>query len=338
MSLTIEQFKTIKEEAEPIISSLLRKEAFLLAQKLKPQISALHISDPKLYEEAQKIIAQLEWTSCAATTDEYDFFRLFKEHLLEGIEMEDRYLWPDGLLDIVTEKLATQFGVGLQETMQGILQALRENNQLIGANLISVKGEARAVRPSIRHWLIDFLRNVNSGSPSEVDETNYLFNNPNAKALSEEDRKILGKVLDFYNSFTYVARQLAFEENQRRIIPPPEPAEAAPPQNLGSRFSGAPANQQTYNQPSQQEPQPTPSIPQPNYPPPTYPPSPGAAPPSNIPIQPPPRHLTSSSPYREEIEESDLAGPQAPPKPMPPAPKIEGNTINLREFGEQKQQ
>lgn len=320
MSLTNEQFKIIKEEAEPIIYSVLRKEAFLLAQSLEPQIFNLQNADPELFKDAKKLVVQLKWTGCALMKDEEDFFQLFKEALLEGVEMEKEYLWQGGLTDIILEKLTIQFGVGLQKTVYGMLLGMRENTQIIGQNSITVKNEKRPVRPYIRHWLIDFLRNTASEKPGEIEEANYLFNNANTKNLSDEDKKTLSKVLALYDTFRLLAQQLALEERARLMPSPGEPVPlVAQPRQRGG--------EETFFDNEERE-RPTPLS------------SSSASTPAKRPVPPPP--VLPSQPtipasalrkdtYKEAVSDEDLAGPQSIRKPVP---RLDGNVVDLKNIND----
>jgi len=354
--LTRERFESFQQEAQPIISSLLRKEALELARQIEPQTRGLEVTDAQLFQEAQKLIAQLKWTACPIIRNEEEFLRLVKEKLLEGLEL-GKDLQFDLFTDLVAERFALQFGAGLQESLSGLLNALRENIQPIGTTPIMVKGEVRPVRPLIRHWLIDFLRNAQTEMPTEVDEASYLFNNPNAKILSETNKKILGRVLAFYDTFRWIARELAEVERRRMIVTPflepaPSPVEApgTPRQIFGRITETAPPRRFPANQPlspsarprpvSSTPPAPpflpsSPSTPTPFHPQPAPPTSAPAPPKPNIPAQP-----------IVPIQQKPSSAPPPPAKPTPPpqlpiqaqqnqpkpAPKIDGNIVDLKEY------
>lgn len=218
MPLNREQFKIIQQEAESIIKFSRRKEAIILARQMETQITDLATNNPELLHYAKKLLAKLKWVACPLIKDDQEFFKLFREGLLEGLELTD-------FNDLVSERLALQFEINLEETVRGLLLAVRENNQNIGINPIMVKNESRLVRPLVRHWLIDFLRNLASESPTKVDEANYLFNNTNAKALPETDRQTLGNVLSFYDTFRLIDRELARRERETLVIPQTEGTE-----------------------------------------------------------------------------------------------------------------
>lgn len=312
MPLTQEQLNSIREEVAQALNNFTeRKVALELWRRLEAQIASAEIDDQTFLPEIQKYIIQLKWISCPLIKDDREFFELVKNNLLEGLEL-------DRLAEIVVDRLSFQFGFNLEETLRGLLLAVRENTQPIGSNSIMVKNEIRPVRPVIRNWLIDFLRNTLSSNPTEVEEADYLFGNPNAKTLSESDRKTLGKVLAFYDLFRSMARELAREAREQMLAPPPEEIEPrpVPPPRFYAPETRPTAPTAAPTLPAAPMPQPT--TPQPARP---MPPSPQIITPR-------------ADTYREPIVEEDLSGPQKPP--AKPTPRIEGNIIDLKDFGDQR--
>ncbi|KKS26118.1 MAG: hypothetical protein UU87_C0003G0038 [Parcubacteria group bacterium GW2011_GWA2_42_11] len=307
MALTRQQFNEIKTAAWQSMNDREQKKCLLLAADLEPQINGLETSDPELYFAAKKIIAQLRWAGLPIIFDEELFHNLFRHYLLEGLELED--LTGDKLSDIATTKLSWQFGYALPETTQNILRAIRENTQPVGKDPLMVKNETKPARPVIRNWLVDFLRS-SPDEPSEIDEMNYLYNNPNAKKLSPQDRKILSRILDFYDLIRFIAQETARTQRNDLIVNPEEAPQQA---------------RQTETAPNQTPVNPTQNLPASPVPP-IQPPMPEPIIP-RIPARP-------TSAYREPIEEGDLAGPPAanpiaptPPKPTSPA---QGNIVDLQ--------
>ena len=305
MPLTQEQLNILREEVAGALNDYTEsKTAWELAQTLGEQIVSGEISDPAFLSEIQKSIIKLKWIACPLMRDDRDFFELVKNNLLEGLEL-------DRLAEIVTTRLSFQFGFNLEETLRGLILAIRENAQQIGSNPLLVKNETRPVRSVVRNWLIDFLRNTTSANPAEVEEANYLFSYPNAKALGEADRQTLGKVLAFYNTFRSMARELAQTARAQMLAELP-PERTTPPPDAPPQFYGGPETRPTAPPVASAS---TLTAPQP-------------APP------PPPVIAPRADTYREPIAEEDLSGPQKPP--ARPVPKIEGNIVDLKDFGDQR--
>ena len=209
MALSQEQFNSIRQQAADIINSLERKEALLLSRQLERQLASLETNNPQLFSEAETLVAKLKWVACPLIKNDQEFLEMFRKNLLAGLEI-------DFLTDLVSERLALQFGFGLEETVRGILLAIRENNQLIGATPIRIKNETKAAQPTIRHWLLDFLRNAPSDNPAEIDELNYIFSNSNAKSLPDPDKKIVKKILALYDTVALIDIYLSHQPRQQR--------------------------------------------------------------------------------------------------------------------------
>jgi len=220
MALTVEQLNNFQTQAEKIIKFSKRKEALELARQLEAQIAGSEVGGAELFQSAEKLIVQLKWMACPLIRNDREFFELIKNKFLEGLEL-DAEMGLDfemiNVSDLTTERLASQFGVGLEETVLGILETLRKNNQIIGSQPITIKGAAQATRPTIQNWLLDFLKNTPAEDPTAMEETDYLFNNQNTQTLSEEEKKLLGKVLAFYDTFRLILKELTNLKTQERI-------------------------------------------------------------------------------------------------------------------------
>jgi hypothetical protein len=203
MSLTRQQFNEIKKQAEPLIYSWLKKDCRQFAVFLEQQLPGIETTDPELFSQTINLLAKLKWVACDLINDE-EFYKLFRENLLEGLELED-----NDLARLVDNKIAMTFGAGTLGLTNNAIHAFRENTQPIGNQPIMVKNETRPVRPVIRNWLIDFLRETPNENPADVDISNYLFNNQNCKKLSPANRDLLGRILNFYNGLRAVAQKYA---------------------------------------------------------------------------------------------------------------------------------
>lgn len=320
MPLTRAQFIDIKKQAEPLIFSWLKKDCRQLALYLESQLPAIEKTDLELFSAATRLTAQLKWVACDLINDE-EFYKLFRERLLEGLELEN-----NDLARLVDNKIAMTFGIGALGLTNNAIHALRQNIQLIGNQPLMVKNETRPVRPVIRNWLVDFLRNSPAENPTDVDISNYLFNNPNCKKLSPADRNLLGRVLDFYNGLRAVTQEFAQQEREQIILaqpadktnPPriaPQPSYQPPPAQTRPNFAPQNLNGQA------------PSEPQPHI---TQPPS------QNFTEQDSDRQAkrytkeAMGSTYREPIEEKDLAGPPAATTTPKAGPMVQGNVIDLK--------
>src|SRR3989344_426107 len=220
---THEQLEIIREKIKPIFEHLQRKRALELVRAMVKRIVDLEMADQGLYKNCLKLIAQLKWVACPLIKNDEEFLELVEKYFLEGLELDVK------LIDLVIARLELQFGVGLEKSINDILSALRSNKQKLGANPIQIKRESSSTDPLIKNWLVDFIRNAETKNPLEMEETNYLFNNQNAKNLSENDKKTLGKILSFYDTFKLYADRLTQKEGMPKVSPPPvQPSSAIP--------------------------------------------------------------------------------------------------------------
>lgn len=283
--LTAEQLKIILEKAKPIFEHLQRKKALEWARQLERPVADLEMTDRALFIQYQKLIAQLKWVACPLIRNDQEFLELVEKYFLEGLALDVN------LIDLVTAKLELRFGVNLRKTINEILSTLRKNEQNIGNRPINIKGESAPVKPWMKNWLLDFISSVKVKNPSQIEEADYLFNNRNAKNLSESDRETLGKILTFYNTFKLYTDGLALREKAAPSRPSPPAAPITP-----SPFPGQPA--------------PLPVQPSPVRP---LPPSPSQS------TKPKPSRRDI---YQEHVEESSNPGQFEP--------KIEGNVVDLK--------
>jgi hypothetical protein len=171
--------------------------------------------------------------------------------------------------------------------------------------------------PSIKNWLTDWHRYKSYFPEQDIAlvRMKYLHESPNGKNLSSQERTVVNFLLKSYDEkiqlpFSQKTGQLMIE---KLIQPPPQavPAQAPRPQ---------------IAKPPETPIAPPPAATAPS--PPAIAPKPAGQPPSQLPIQPFPSPPPQSA-YREPIASQDLAGPQASPRP---APKLNGNVINLKDM------
>lgn len=302
---TEEQLQKLQKEAEPIFEYWERKQALELVRQLEKEIPVLETTNPELFQKTKKFIVQLKWLAFPLIQDDQELFNLVERHFLEGTELDI------DLTDIVTAKLELLFGNGVREFLNQALSSLRANEQEIGLNPIIIKGGANLVRPTIKNWLLDYIRSIPTKTLSELEEVHYLFTSPNAKNLEEKDKKILGEVLAFYDTFKFMVDELALKEIRRFFPVAPE----------------APAPLRPSESPIPSGPTPIP----PRFTPPARPLMPGPFPP--IPPVPSERPQPKTTPGQQDIYREPI--PEGPPRPQPPkpTPKVEGNIVDLKEFG-----
>lgn len=208
-----------------------------------------------------------------------------------------------------------------------INEKLEVANQTITEKPLKLADSESLKLPNIKNWIIDYKKyksNFPDQDPALV-RTKYLYESPNGKNLSEAERMVVSNLLKSLDDYI----GLPFSQKTGLLLieklSPPSPT--------------PPITQPSPALPSQPQPPKAP-IPLPVALPPAatapspqaIPPKPVSQPPSQLPIQPTPPSQSQNI-YREPVAPQDLAGPQAPQRPTP---KLNGNIIDLKEFGDKQ--
>lgn len=211
-------------------------------------------------------------------------------------------------------------------------QAVQENkeilNQLLTANPIKIAEFEQPVRPTIKNWLSDYIKLKGTGYHDELERSDYLYKSSNATNLAGEERARLAKILKAYDEDSEVpvssdTKLISVEELSKKETPPSLKAATPPPAQAPLSPQPAPMPPPPAKPVAPLPPTPAPAIPTPSPPPaPTIPPSPA----------PKPMPRTGPDTYREPVSEEDLEGPLKPP--TRPAPRIEGNVVDLKNINE----
>jgi len=234
-----------------------------------------------------------------------------------GIEIEEKpsQMTSQGQAQTPTPEPNTEYRHTLASALAKNEGAL--SKQIITANPIKFADSEMLKFPSIKNWLTDYLKYRSNFPDQEYSliRAKYINDTPNTKGLSEREKLILAQIFRSYDEYTALpfsqkTGQLLIDKLVAPVATPPKqpPADSTPQQE---RF------------PAQPTAAPAPPIQQ-SSPPPGALPTGQPAPPSS----PPPPQTKDT--YREQVAPQDLAGPQAAQRP---APKLNGNVINLKDFG-----
>ncbi len=228
--LTEELFPTLQNRANLIWQQQEAKEALILGRELEKALPPL-TNNPPLFQKYQTLTFQLKWLGLSLMQDGREYTELFRNYFLEGLFMPENDL--NGPTQIVALKISSMFGIGVVSFLNEILAALSENTQKIGRETILVFGEKKFSQPTIKNWLLDFIRSTpDKQALNEIAVSDYLFNNANAEKLPLKDKNILGKSLIFFCDWQQLNRQFAALEKQS---PPTEAATETPSAGPGER-------------------------------------------------------------------------------------------------------
>jgi hypothetical protein len=218
--------------------------------------------------------------------------------------------------------------------------AVQENkeilNQQLTANPIKIAEFDQPVRPTIKNWLADYIKQKGSGHHDELERSDYLFKSLNATNLPPEERVKLSKMLKAYDEDIEVpisleTKLIDMEELMKKDAPKTPVAPTAPTAPVTPKPVAplTPLTQPATPQTQQAQPtqafstpaavqQPAQTLPRPIPPP--------------LPPTPPQPRYSGADSYREKVAQEDLAGPI---KPIArPEPKLDGNIIDLKNISE----
>jgi len=333
----------IKTEAQDLIEHISAPEASRMARELERklnELAALQVSAPQIFVQYQMLLIRLRFLSLANWSDAV-YFDLIKNHLSHilgsDINISDRmtgklYMIPESVWPDVAEQT---------------LEALRQNIQPVGSRQLIIAGEQNTHPPLIKYWLLDYDRHLGKQRHENIERAKYFTDSRNYLALNDLDKLKIQQLLEFYDGL----RPLPLpEEELRRPREEGTPAVAIPRQRgEEGEFDFREEEEPTFPYPGQEaepsaaayQPPATKSAPanqsspRPSAPPSGLPTNQPASPAPSRPSAPPPPPPPPSVPqqkdtYREQVETADMAGPQAPSKP---APKLNGNVINLKDLG-----
>jgi hypothetical protein len=153
----------------------------------------LQTTNPELYREYQEIIICLKFISLSLL-DKKTLLSLVENHALDAfknsIDLNER----------MTSRMYAIPELAWEDEQQEILEALKENTQKLGSQTITLKGDTVPVNPLVNNWLADYDRTFGPEKQDNIKQQQYFTQNPNAKLLKEEDKKLLVQLIKFYDN------------------------------------------------------------------------------------------------------------------------------------------
>ncbi|MBU3901419.1 hypothetical protein KKF25_02135, partial [Patescibacteria group bacterium] len=96
-----------------------------------------------------------------------------------------------------------QASVTTKITQKTLRQLAQDNKESLNQNLtsapIKVADFDQPVRPTIKNWLVDYVKMKRAGHHESLERNDYLFNSPNAKNLPAEERSLVAAILRAYD-------------------------------------------------------------------------------------------------------------------------------------------
>lgn len=89
----------------------------------------------------------------------------------------------------------------IQKTLR---QLVKDDKDALNQNLtgtpIRITDFDQPVRPTIKNWLVDYVKLKGAGHHESLERSDYLFNSPNTKGLPEEERALVSAILNAYDN------------------------------------------------------------------------------------------------------------------------------------------
>jgi len=87
-----------------------------------------------------------------------------------------------------------------QKTLRQIAQENKEAlNQTLTTAPIKIADFDQPVRPTIKNWLVDYVKMKGAGHHESLERSNYLFNSLNTRTLADKERNLLAEILKAYD-------------------------------------------------------------------------------------------------------------------------------------------
>lgn len=189
-----DEIQNIRNRTIGIVQNYFSEEAEDTLRQIKSLENEKEILENRnLFEELKIYKVLLEFINFVNLPEERQI-HLFKNYLIKaykvGIDVPNRFFL----------KLETTPSVLWPETFQLFIEAILANEEKIGINSISIQGEMEKVPPTLKNWLRDYNRNFGVDRQEKIIPHRYIAENSNAKNLNQEDKIILLKVIEFYES------------------------------------------------------------------------------------------------------------------------------------------
>lgn len=187
---TIETLKTyFVEDAQDLIREIseLRNSPELITDAAAQE-------ELTVYERLMKFIA-------FSTLPEGEQLTLFRTFLVKafrlGIDVKNRFaikmnLTPDTLWP---------------ETTQAFVTEMLKNEEKLGENPITVRGESQETSSTLSNWLRDYNRIYGMDRHEKIIPHRYIAENPNVQKLNKEDQVLLLKILEFYEGLKFPSQE-----------------------------------------------------------------------------------------------------------------------------------
>ena len=129
---------------------------------------------------------------CISDLPDAELNEVIGHHLINFVKVVD-------FVHELKRRYAIDDGDSIEDWGKEYLQALENNEELIGSQSITVDGQA--LPPFIKNWIKDYIATVSSGpiGRGSLAEAQYFSKSPNVLRLTIEDKRIVQELLQLYD-------------------------------------------------------------------------------------------------------------------------------------------
>ncbi len=186
----------IKQKAFDAVFHFDIKEAREIAKEMEFEIKKLSESgrgNNGEIEELSKLLIRLKLLGLPTLKDD-EVLRLVRESVLEMLNDPDL----DLAERIEARQLTIPESLRMEMVNQPIMEALRQNTEIIGSGKIFIAGDAAPVEPAVKNWLLDYDRNFGTGPQQDLLWLEYVKKNAAGAGLNAKETETLRKVFKLY--------------------------------------------------------------------------------------------------------------------------------------------
>jgi hypothetical protein len=210
-------YDKIKKIVDDLVSHQVADEAQEFSNKLEKALEESDLKDTnvEMYAKYEKLLARIELTAlpCFPPQKAFDVLR---KYTAEGLADSDIDLKVN-----LRRKLIEEPEPFRDDMKKDIRRALRESVSALGTNPIKVGTDETPKRPTVGNWIRDYDHFLGMEKHTKVERGQYLFQNPNTRGLTSQEKKKLDQLFELYEKLKWSTYELgAFDNPSLEIFGP----------------------------------------------------------------------------------------------------------------------
>ena len=177
-----------------------------LAENNRPDLDIKPVIDEDVYNTSVSPAAELQ-----------DAEKLFREKLVAVLTARD-----DEMMDILADYNLSLLNVLVHSkdadvAIKKISRALLANQEKLTFKDFYLEG--KPTRPTVGHWLKDFIKQFGAAMPDNLQITRYLTGSKNIKVLDAREKENVGKLLQLYRNIVFFPNSMPKNIDDWEIFP-----------------------------------------------------------------------------------------------------------------------